>query len=112
MRRSDRAYMMRKIVNFYLGPREDRCILSARATALHVRLCPLLKDLGKLRMSESCGASHLCLCLSRRVLLSGLHTVADIHCRGCRALLGWKYLGAFDINHRPKIGRYVLEKGL
>ena len=26
--------------------------------------------------------------------------------------MGWKYLGAFDINHRPKIGRYVLEKGL
>jgi len=46
------------------------------------------------------------------VLLSGLHTVSDIHCRSCRALLGWKYLGAFTINHRPKIGRYVLEKGL
>ena len=44
--------------------------------------------------------------------MSGLHTVSDIHCRSCRALLVWKYLGAFTINHRPKIGRYVLEKGL
>lgn len=37
--RSGRAYMMRKIVNCYLGPREDR------------------------------------------VLVTGLHTVADVHCR-------------------------------
>ena len=107
--------MMRKIVNFYLGPREDRFIPSARARARLPCTCVFArcsKGVGKLRMSESCGASALCLRLSRRVLLSGLHTVADIHCRGCRALLGWKYLGAFDINHRPKIGRYVLEKGL
>ena len=61
--------MMRKIVNFYLGPREDR------------------------------------------VLKTGLHTVADVHCRCCTALLGWKYLAASDLNQR-KVGKYILEKAL
>lgn len=61
--------MMRKIVNFYLGPREDR------------------------------------------VLKTGLHTVADVHCRCCTALLGWKYLAAPDLNQR-KVGKYILEKAL
>ena len=66
--KSGRAYMMRKVVNCYLGPREDR------------------------------------------VLIAGLHTVADVHCRGCQSLLGWKYLEVFDNNQRLKVGRYVLEK--
>ena len=66
--KSGRAYMMRKVVNCYLGPREDR------------------------------------------VLIAGLHTVADVRCRCCESLLGWKYLEVFDNNQRLKVGRYVLEK--
>jgi hypothetical protein len=27
-----------------------------------------------------------------RLLLTGLHTVADLCCAGCKALLGWKYV--------------------
>mmetsp|Transcript_17291 Transcript_17291/g.1542 ORF Transcript_17291/g.1542 Transcript_17291/m.1542 type:complete len:92 (-) Transcript_17291:152-427(-) len=26
-----------------------------------------------------------------RVLLSGLHTVCDLFCKGCHTVLGWKY---------------------
>ena len=66
--KSGRAYMMRKVVNCYLGPREDR------------------------------------------VLIAGLHTVADVRCRCCESLLGWKYLEVFDNHQRLKVGRYVLEK--
>jgi len=66
--KSGRAYMTRKVVNCYLGPREDR------------------------------------------VLIAGLHTVADLRCRCCESLLGWKYLEVFDNNQRLKVGRYVLDK--
>lgn len=27
-----------------------------------------------------------------RLLMTGVHTVADVVCAGCRALLGWKYV--------------------
>lgn len=27
-----------------------------------------------------------------RVLLTGLHAVADIHCENCKTTLGWKYV--------------------
>lgn len=29
-----------------------------------------------------------------RLLMTGVHTVADLCCAGCRALLGWKYVSA------------------
>ncbi|XP_035535284.1 protein yippee-like 2 isoform X2 [Morone saxatilis] len=38
-----------------------------------------------------------------RVLLTGLHAVADIYCENCKTTLGWKYvsvLGRFDAQHR------------
>ena len=61
--------MVSKVVNCYLGPREDRA------------------------------------------LTKGLHVVADIHCRCCETLLGWRHLGVYeDIYKRKKDGRYVLEK--
>lgn len=31
-----------------------------------------------------------------RVLLTGEHTIADVHCIKCHAYLGWKYLNAQD----------------
>ncbi|KAK3120319.1 hypothetical protein QOZ80_9AG0685690 [Eleusine coracana subsp. coracana] len=31
-----------------------------------------------------------------RHLMTGLHTVADIYCRDCREVLGWKYERAYE----------------
>ena len=31
-----------------------------------------------------------------RILMTGLHSVADIYCSECTARLGWKYLEAFE----------------
>jgi hypothetical protein len=45
-----------------------------------------------------------------RLLITGLHTVADIACTGCAAVLGWKYVQAFEEAQRYKEGRFIIEK--
>ncbi|EOY23625.1 hypothetical protein QUC31_008348 [Theobroma cacao] len=42
-------------------------------------------------------------------LLTGLHTIADIHCSKCGEAVGWKYVQAFDLKQRYKEGKFVLE---
>jgi hypothetical protein len=44
-----------------------------------------------------------------RVLLTGLHTVADVLCRNCSAYVGWKYQAAFNPSQRYKVGKFILE---
>ncbi|KAK9240437.1 yippee zinc-binding/DNA-binding /Mis18, centromere assembly-domain-containing protein [Lipomyces kononenkoae] len=44
-----------------------------------------------------------------RMLVTGLHTVADISCAGCDINVGWKYLGAFERSQSYKVGKYILE---
>ncbi|PAA52895.1 hypothetical protein BOX15_Mlig025971g1 [Macrostomum lignano] len=44
-----------------------------------------------------------------RLLLTGLHSVADIYCHGCRTVLGWKYERAFESSQRYKEGKYIIE---
>ncbi|KAM8778394.1 protein yippee-like 3 isoform 1-T1 [Rhynchonycteris naso] len=44
-----------------------------------------------------------------RVLLTGLHAVADIHCENCKTTLGWKYEQAFDSSQKYKEGKYIIE---
>ncbi|XP_028857328.1 protein yippee-like 2 isoform X2 [Denticeps clupeoides] len=34
-----------------------------------------------------------------RVLLTGLHAVADIYCENCKTTLGWKYVRANENHH-------------
>lgn len=49
-----------------------------------------------LRVNVGCGPAE------ERVLLTGLHAVADIYCENCKTTLGWKYvsvLGWFDAQH-------------
>ncbi|CAO1614255.1 unnamed protein product [Parajaminaea phylloscopi] len=46
---------------------------------------------------------------SRR-LLTGMHTVADLKCRGCDALVGWTYLRAWEGSQKYKEGRFILEQ--
>lgn len=45
-----------------------------------------------------------------RMLITGLHTVADIFCTVCNTNLGWKYEMAFEENQKYKEGKFILEK--
>lgn len=38
------------------------------------------------RVNVACGQAE------QRVLLTGLHAVADIYCECCKTTLGWKYV--------------------
>ncbi|CAG0917673.1 unnamed protein product [Notodromas monacha] len=44
-----------------------------------------------------------------RVLLTGLHAVADIYCDSCQTTLGWKYEHAFETSQKYKEGKYIIE---
>ncbi|KAI1270708.1 yippee-domain-containing protein [Xylariaceae sp. FL1019] len=44
-----------------------------------------------------------------RMLVTGSHTVADIHCITCRAKVGWKYVNAKEESQKYKIGKFILE---
>ncbi|XP_041087875.1 uncharacterized protein LOC121302120 [Polyodon spathula] len=44
-----------------------------------------------------------------RVLLTGLHAVADIYCVNCKTTLGWKYEHAFEMTQKYKEGKYIIE---
>lgn len=43
-------------------------------------------------------------------LITGRYVIADVSCRNCGEVLGWKYLKAFDDSQRSKIGRFIIEK--
>ncbi|KAF7092615.1 hypothetical protein CFC21_095081 [Triticum aestivum] len=45
-----------------------------------------------------------------RQFMTGLHTVADIHCRDCREVLGWKYERAYEESQKYKEGKFIFEK--
>uniref|UniRef100_A0A7N0T335 Protein yippee-like n=2 Tax=Kalanchoe fedtschenkoi TaxID=63787 RepID=A0A7N0T335_KALFE len=45
-----------------------------------------------------------------RMMITGLHTVVDIFCVDCGALLGWKYEAAYDKNQKYKEGKFILER--
>lgn len=44
-----------------------------------------------------------------RVLLTGLHAVADIYCECCKTTLGWKYEHAFENSQKYKEGKFIIE---
>lgn len=37
-----------------------------------------------------------------RLLITGLHTVADIYCTTCNTVLGWKYVSAAGAGWRAR----------
>ncbi|XP_062011451.1 protein yippee-like At5g53940 isoform X1 [Rosa rugosa] len=49
--------------------------------------------------------------LEERMMLSGVHTVADIFCCFCGQIVGWKYETAHDVAQKYKEGKFVLERG-
>lgn len=44
-----------------------------------------------------------------RVLLTGLHAVADIFCDCCKTTLGWKYEHAYESSQKYKEGKFIIE---
>ncbi|XP_052400840.1 protein yippee-like 3 isoform X1 [Carassius gibelio] len=44
-----------------------------------------------------------------RLLLTGLHAVADIYCESCHTTLGWKYEQAFELSQKYKEGKFIIE---
>ena len=44
-----------------------------------------------------------------RVLLTGLHAVADIYCDCCKTVLGWKYEQAYESSQKYKEGKFIIE---
>ncbi|KAG5263219.1 hypothetical protein AALO_G00283900 [Alosa alosa] len=44
-----------------------------------------------------------------RLLLTGLHAVADIYCENCHTTLGWKYEQAFELSQKYKEGKFIIE---
>lgn len=46
-----------------------------------------------------------------RHLLTGMHTVCDLSCKGCTQTLGWYYWKAFESSQKYKEGKCIMEKG-
>ncbi|GFR79913.1 protein yippee-like [Elysia marginata] len=55
------------------------------------------------RVNVTCGPAV------ERVLLTGLHAVADIKCECCETILGWKYEHAFESSQKYKEGKFIIE---
>eukprot|EP00657_Telonema_sp_P-1_P000638 TRINITY_DN1122_c0_g1_i2.p1 TRINITY_DN1122_c0_g1~~TRINITY_DN1122_c0_g1_i2.p1 ORF type:complete len:114 (-),score=28.38 TRINITY_DN1122_c0_g1_i2:174-515(-) len=47
-----------------------------------------------------------------RILITGLHTVADIYCNQCRSVVGWKYEEAYEESQKYKEGKFIMEKAM
>jgi len=44
------------------------------------------------------------------ILRTGLHSVCDINCMGCRSLIGWFYDKSYEQSQKYKEGKYIIEK--
>uniref|UniRef100_A0A8C4XGJ4 Protein yippee-like n=1 Tax=Erpetoichthys calabaricus TaxID=27687 RepID=A0A8C4XGJ4_ERPCA len=64
----------------------------------HSRRCYSLRS-----VNVGCGPAE------ERVLLTGLHAVADIYCENCKTTLGWKYEHAFESSQKYKEGKFIIE---
>ncbi|KAK2980232.1 hypothetical protein RJ640_018339, partial [Escallonia rubra] len=45
-----------------------------------------------------------------RMMITGMHTVADIFCVGCGSIVGWKYESAHEKCQKYKEGKFILER--
>ena len=43
-------------------------------------------------------------------MMTGLHTVRAIICKGCRETVGWTYVVAFEQREKYKEGKFIIEK--
>ncbi|XP_022987191.1 protein yippee-like isoform X1 [Cucurbita maxima] len=47
--------------------------------------------------------------IEERLMMTGMHTVADLFCVGCGSIVGWKYETAHEKSQKYKEGKFVLE---
>jgi len=45
-----------------------------------------------------------------KILLTGVHIVKDIFCKGCKAYAGWTYVTAYEATEKYKEGKFILER--
>ncbi|KAL3272639.1 hypothetical protein HHI36_014104 [Cryptolaemus montrouzieri] len=62
-----------------------------------------IQKISRIRVNVGCGPAE------ERVLLTGLHAVADIYCECCKTILGWKYEHAFESSQKYKEGKFIIE---
>ncbi|XP_037734334.1 protein yippee-like 1 isoform X1 [Chelonia mydas] len=94
-------------------------MLQQRLCDLGVHLIPnsAFKELQLKSFQGSQGRAYLfnsvvnvgCGPAEERVLLTGLHAVADIYCENCKTTLGWKYEHAFESSQKYKEGKFIIE---
>ncbi|XP_021674929.2 protein yippee-like isoform X2 [Hevea brasiliensis] len=63
-----------------------------------------------LSKSFQCRANVFVGVKEERLMMTGLHTVADIFCVGCGSIVGWKYETACEKSQKYKEGKSVLER--
>lgn len=101
-----------KLFQTYLPPKERiyKCISCRADLAYH-------SELISKSFQGSQGRAYLfnavvnvgCGPAEERVLLTGLHAVADIFCECCKTTLGWKYEHAYESSQKYKEGKYIIE---
>jgi hypothetical protein len=45
-----------------------------------------------------------------KILLTGVHVVKDVFCKGCKTYVGWTYVKAFEPSEKYKEGKFILER--
>uniref|UniRef100_A0AAR2JRD9 Protein yippee-like n=1 Tax=Pygocentrus nattereri TaxID=42514 RepID=A0AAR2JRD9_PYGNA len=71
--------------------------------------CPYINSLCLSLSISLCRVNVGCGPAEERVLLTGLHAVADIYCENCKTTLGWKYEHAFESSQKYKEGKFIIE---
>lgn len=47
---------------------------------------------------------------SEKDMMTGKHVVCDIYCVGCKTIVGWTYIKAFQEDQKYKEGKFIIEK--
>eukprot|EP00048_Salpingoeca_helianthica_P023567 m.25249 g.25249 ORF g.25249 m.25249 type:complete len:114 (+) comp8844_c0_seq1:427-768(+) len=50
--------------------------------------------------------------VQEKMLLTGRHRIADVHCSTCKTYVGWRYEQAFEQEQKYKEGKVILEKAV
>ncbi|KAH9702455.1 protein yippee-like [Citrus sinensis] len=78
-------------------------IYSCKHCRTHLALC---EDVVSKVVNVSVGEKE------ERLMMTGMHTVADIFCVGCGSIVGWKYETAHEKSQKYKEGKSVLERSV
>ncbi|KAJ0407065.1 hypothetical protein P43SY_005338 [Pythium insidiosum] len=47
-----------------------------------------------------------------RYLMTGMHTICDVMCTTCEAVLGWQYIRAMELSQKYKEGKFIMERAI